>query len=129
MSDGTLERALADFVDSQNVDSEDIVEKAKEKSNLAIGSEIVSTTNPDAYRLVDGVEDVSGYWVIMKSGDEVVIDLGKEEVILIWNLLTIIVSYGVKDLEILVSMMEKILKHLLQELMNQLNIIEEKLKT
>lgn len=104
MSEGTLERALADFVDAQNVDSEDIVEKAKEKSNLAIGSEIVSTTNPDAYRLVDGVEDVSGYWVIMKSGDEVVIDLGKEEVIYNWEFVNYnSASYGVKDLEILVS--------------------------
>lgn len=104
MSEGTLERALADAIDAQNVDSEDIVEKANEKSNLAIGSEIVSTTNPDAYRLVDGVEDVSGYWVIMNDDDEVVIDLGKEEVIYNWEFVNYnSKSYGVKDLEILVS--------------------------
>lgn len=104
MSEGTLERVLADAIDAQNVDSEDIVEKANEKSNLAIGSEIVSTTNPDAYRLVDGVQDVSGYWVIMKAGDEVVIDLGKEEVIYNWEFVNYNSrSYGVKDLEILVS--------------------------
>lgn len=104
MSEGTLERTLADAIDAQNIDSEDIVEKAKEKSNLAIGSEIVSTTNPDAYRLVDGVQDVSGYWIIMKAGDEVVIDLGKEEVIYNWEFVNYnSASYGVKDLEVLVS--------------------------
>lgn len=104
MSEGTLERVLADAIDVQNVTSEDIVEKTNEKSNLAIGSEIISTTNPDAYRLVDGVEDVSGYWAIMKSGDEVVIDLGKEEVIYNWEFVNYNNdSYGVKDLEILVS--------------------------
>lgn len=104
MSEGTLERTLVDAIDAQNIDSEDIVEKAKEKSNLAIGSEIVSTTNPDAYRLVDGVQDVSGYWIIMKAGDEVVIDLGKEEVIYNWEFVNYnSASYGVKDLEVLVS--------------------------
>ena len=104
MSEGTLERILADKIDNQNVNTEDIVEKAKEKSNLAIGSEIASSTNPDAYRLVDGVQDVSGYWVIMQANDEVVIDLGKEEIIYNWEFVNYnSATYGVKDLEVQVS--------------------------